>query len=78
MIQYPFWIRLEYLNFSKSKVLGYTGSITKERDLVDVFIRNDIEVHNIKLFLVNQKEHPPSKLQKIYDMARHIIEEESA
>ncbi|MCM3411252.1 hypothetical protein [Metabacillus litoralis] len=78
MIDFPFWVRIEYLNFSKSKIVGYTGSVTKERDLMDIIIRLDLELPNIRLFLVNQKEYPPLRLQKIFDKARHILEEESA
>ncbi|MBM7606016.1 hypothetical protein JOC75_004044 [Metabacillus crassostreae] len=78
MIQYPFWIRIEYLNFSKSKILGYTGSITKERDLIDIIIRLDLELPNIEVFKVNEKDYPLSRLQNIFDKSRHILEEESA
>jgi hypothetical protein len=78
MIHYPFWISIEYSNFSKSKVLGYTGSITKERDLIDVIIRLDIEIIHIKTFQVNRVDYPPTRLQRVFDKAKHILEEESA
>lgn len=78
MIHYPFWIRIEYLNFSQSKLLGYTGSITNENDLIDVIIRLDIVLKNINTFHVNGKKYPSARLQNVFDKANNKIEEESA
>jgi hypothetical protein len=62
---YPFWIRLEYRN-DVGNVIGFTGSILSEADLLDVLARYEIKKSNLVTVRVNGKMYPASKMEGIF------------
>jgi hypothetical protein len=64
-VGYPFWIRLEYRN-DVGNVIGFTGSILSEVDLLDVLARYEITRFNLVTVRVNGKVYLASRLESIF------------
>ncbi|WP_199426943.1 hypothetical protein [Thermaerobacillus caldiproteolyticus] len=62
---YPFWIRLKYRN-DVGRVIGFTGSILSESDLLDVLARYEITRSNLVTVYVNGKTYTTSRLESIF------------
>lgn len=77
MVNYPFWIRIEFRELDNSYSKGYTGSVLNENHFVDVVVRNSLKLSTIKKFEINNKEYPVAKLTRIFEKAEFIKREVS-
>ncbi|GCD83697.1 hypothetical protein PTHTG4_27610 [Parageobacillus thermoglucosidasius] len=62
---YPIWIRLEYRN-DVGNIIGFTGSIRFETDLLDVLERYGITKSNLVTVCINGKKYPTSRLDRFF------------
>jgi hypothetical protein len=62
---YPVWIRLEYQN-DVGTIIGFTGSIRSEVDLLDVLERYGITKSNLVTVCINGKTYPTSRLDRFF------------
>ncbi len=69
----PFWIRLEYRN-DVGNVIGFTGSIFSEADLLDVLVQYEITRSNLVTFRVSRKSISVIKIRKHLCQIRNLNE----
>uniref|UniRef100_A0A7U3YD17 Uncharacterized protein n=1 Tax=Geobacillus sp. (strain Y4.1MC1) TaxID=581103 RepID=A0A7U3YD17_GEOS0 len=62
---YPIWIRLEYRS-DVGSIIGFTGSIRSEADLLDVLERYGITKANLVTVCINGKAYPISRLDRFF------------
>lgn len=77
-MKYPLWITFKYTMFYRSsKEIGYTKSITSERDFINFINRIDLEQKMIKEFKVNGQTFPIARLTNIFLKAAEFKTEEA-
>lgn len=77
-MKYPLWITFKYTMFYRSsKEIGYTKSITSEKDFINFINRIDLEQKMIKEFKVNGQTFPIERLTNIFLKAAEFKTEEA-
>lgn len=77
-MKYPLWITFKYTMFYRSsKEIGYTKSITSERDFINFINRIDLEQKMIKEFKVNGQTFSIERLTNIFLKAAEFKREEA-